>query len=766
MSTFSGLNTAYRGLTAARAGLDVVGQNISNASTDGYTRQRVTTSSINAVQPGLFSQGTAIGQGVSIDGYQRIGDAQLDQSVRATASTSGYASVRSGVLSNLETSLNEPGASGLSSQLQGLWSAWGDVSNSPGTAAPASTLLGQAQSVADTIKTGYQSVSSQWSSVRSTVDSQATGLNSDAKQIASLNAQIQQGLATGSSVNELVDKRNTLTEDVAKIAGGTVHANSDGTVDVLIGGNALVSGTDYRTVQVTGSPTLEGAAATPVQLEWTHRPGASVGLDGGTLAGALSVLAPADGNGTGGVLADDLLDRGDAVGHDRRGILLDLGHGPRRDRPERRADLGRRPAERGRGRRSPGRFRLRPALDPRNRHERARSRLGHHRHDHRLAGEDRDRGLRPRHHSRDVGEDPAELHGRRRPGRREREPSSVPARLPGRRPRDDRRRPDARHAHQPHRSRGDRLMLGRVTNQTSTFQAQRSLQYNAARLAQLTDQASSLKAISVPSDDPTATGQSMLVRSQQASNAQYTRNTTDGVGWLSTTDSALGDTTNILNRIRDLTVQGANDGTMSPTSREAIATELTGLKSDLLAAANTTYAGRSVFAGSSDAGAAFTPGATTTDPVTGVTKTAPPAFTGTAGSSVQRRISDGTTVRVDTDGSAVFGTGSDSVFSMVDSIVSDLRSGVSISSRINDIDSRLTAVRGAWGDVGSRESQLTRAQSTLANSQTSLENQRSGIEDVDLSKVILDLKTQEVTYQSALAVTAKVIQPTLMDFLK
>ena len=89
MSTFSGLNTAYRGLTAARAGLDVVGQNISNASTDGYTRQRVTTSSINAVQPGLFSQGTAIGQGVSIDGYQRIGDAQLDQSVRATASTFG-----------------------------------------------------------------------------------------------------------------------------------------------------------------------------------------------------------------------------------------------------------------------------------------------------------------------------------------------------------------------------------------------------------------------------------------------------------------------------------------------------------------------------------------------------------------------------------------------------------------------------------------------------------------------------------------------------
>lgn len=309
-------------------------------------------------------------------------------------------------------------------------------------------------------------------------------------------------------------------------------------------------------------------------------------------------------------------------------------------------------------------------------------------------------------------------------------------------------------------------MLGRVTNQTMAMAAQRQIQTSAARLAQLTEQASSLKAISVPSDDPTATGQSLLVRGQQAATAQYSRNAADGVGWLATTDSAMASTEKILNRIRDLTVQGANDGTMSATSKEAIATELVGLKSDLLAAANTSFQGRSVFAGNSDAGAAFTQGTTTTDPATGVVTTTQPAFTGTSGSSVQRRIADGTTVQVDTDGSAVFGTGSTSVFAMVDSIVSDLRSGVNVNPQLNAIDSRLTAVRGAWADVGTRQSQLERAQDTLASSSVALENQRSGIEDLDLSKVILDLKTQEVTYQSALAVTAKVIQPTLMDFLK
>ncbi|GAA4674513.1 flagellar hook-associated protein FlgK [Frondihabitans cladoniiphilus] len=305
-STFGTLNTAYRGLSAASTGLGVVGENISNASVDGYTRQRVTTSSIEAVQNGLFTKGTTIGQGVSVDGVARLADATADAQVRSTASAAGYSSVRSDALSTLETGLNEPGTSGLSTQLSNFWSAWSDVSNAPGKTAPATALLGQANSIVQTIAAGYQSVSDQWSSARSSVDTLATQLNQDGAQIADLNTQIRTGLQTGSNVNELLDKRSLLTEDVAKLAGGTVHQNTDGTVDVLVGGNALVSGDTARTVQVTGAKTLDGSAASPVQLEWTHRPGASVGLDGGSIAGTLSVLAPAstDGSGTGGVLAE------------------------------------------------------------------------------------------------------------------------------------------------------------------------------------------------------------------------------------------------------------------------------------------------------------------------------------------------------------------------------------------------------------------------------------------------------------------------------
>ena len=96
-STFGALNTAFSGLTAARQGLNVVGQNIANVNSAGYTRQRVTTSAINA-SVGLFSGIARPGQGVSIDGVARLGDAFLDARVRSTTADAGYASVRASAL--------------------------------------------------------------------------------------------------------------------------------------------------------------------------------------------------------------------------------------------------------------------------------------------------------------------------------------------------------------------------------------------------------------------------------------------------------------------------------------------------------------------------------------------------------------------------------------------------------------------------------------------------------------------------------------------
>lgn len=300
-------------------------------------------------------------------------------------------------------------------------------------------------------------------------------------------------------------------------------------------------------------------------------------------------------------------------------------------------------------------------------------------------------------------------------------------------------------------------MSMRITGQTQMRAAQANLQASAQRLAQLQERSSSLKNIGRASDDPTAAGNALAVRAEQRATAQYSRNADNGNGWLTALDGALGASTAILNTVRDLTVRGANAGTMTAAAREAIAVQIDGLRQDLLTQANATYLGRTVFAGNSDAGLAFTAdGGYLSGATTG------------AAAPVERRVGASTTVRVDADGGAVFGTGADSVFTLLSTISAALRNpdpAVSVSASLSAIDKRLTAVIAANSDVGARQARIESAGSALTLQKGSLEAQRAQLEDADLATVVLDLKLQEVAYQSALAVTARVIHPTLMDFL-
>lgn len=293
-------------------------------------------------------------------------------------------------------------------------------------------------------------------------------------------------------------------------------------------------------------------------------------------------------------------------------------------------------------------------------------------------------------------------------------------------------------------------MFTRVTAQTRMVNAQQNLQTSAMLLARVQDQASSLKKISVPSDDPTGTADSMRVRAAQSANTQYGRNIDDATGWLDTVDSTLSSTTDILRRVRDLTVQGASDGSLSPAAKEAIATELDGLKTDLLNRANTKYQGRTIFAGNSDAGVAVNPDYSSNS----------------TGTPVLRRLDANSTAKVDSDGAAVFGVGAASVFALVDSIASDLRSGTNVGFHLAAVDDAMNAVSTEQSSIGARQLQVSRAKDANVSATGTLEAQRSSVEDVDLSQMAITLKQQETTYQAALAITSRTLQPTLMDFLK
>jgi flagellar hook-associated protein 1 FlgK len=305
MSTFGTLNTAYTGLVAARRGLDVVGQNIANANTEGYTRQRVTTTAAVTAPSSLQMSATfTVGQGVSVDGVARLGSNLLDARVRSASATSGYWDARATAMSSLEGTLQEPGPNGLSATLQNFWNAWSDLGNNAAVPATGAALIAQANGLASQISSGYKQVDQQWSTLRTDADSQVAALNDAGTRVANLNGQIRTTLAAGGSANELIDQRNLLTTAIAQQVGGTVRDLPDGTSEVLIGGNQFVSGDKFNAVALVGTYHMDAASTDPVQLEWANRPGVAVAVDGGQLGGTISMLAGANGTGTGGPIAE------------------------------------------------------------------------------------------------------------------------------------------------------------------------------------------------------------------------------------------------------------------------------------------------------------------------------------------------------------------------------------------------------------------------------------------------------------------------------
>lgn len=293
-------------------------------------------------------------------------------------------------------------------------------------------------------------------------------------------------------------------------------------------------------------------------------------------------------------------------------------------------------------------------------------------------------------------------------------------------------------------------MISRVTNSMLLASSQRNLQTSMSRLGTLQEQASSQKRLSKPSDDPQGVSEALQVRAQQRASEQYARNINDGEGWLTSIEGALKSSTDLLQRARNLFVQGANSGALSAPARESIASELESLRDELMKQANTEFLGQLVFAGNSTADVAFD---------------ATLAHTGVPGSTVERRVDSASTIQVDADGAKVFGEGAASVFALLSDTAQDLRNGTNIGARLDSLDARISTVLGEHALVGSRYTQLERVRSVTMDQSLSLESQLAGIEGVDIGRVIIDLKSQEIAYQTALAVTSRALQPTLMSFL-
>jgi flagellar hook-associated protein 3 FlgL len=299
----------------------------------------------------------------------------------------------------------------------------------------------------------------------------------------------------------------------------------------------------------------------------------------------------------------------------------------------------------------------------------------------------------------------------------------------------------------------------RITARALATNSLRGLNSNLAVVTKLQKQLTSGRTISTPSDDPTGTNTSMITRQGEAANTQHARNISDGHTFLDATDSALQNMLDQTRRVRDLAVRALNTGGSSTASNDAIATEVDGIQQSLIGQANQVVQNKPVFGGVTSGNQAYRADAT---------------YVGVGGANgipvhpVNRRVSDVESIRVDITGPEAFGdpaSGKD-LFAVVANIATNTRNGTPQAGDLDDLDAVIKRMSTAAADIGTRSARMDVAATVNSAQSLSLQAKLSETEEVDLPKTIMELQMQQTGYQAALSVTAKSLQPTLLDFLK
>jgi flagellar hook-associated protein 1 FlgK len=283
-SAFFGLNTALSALSAAQAQLDTAAHNTANASTDGYSRQRVRlVASAPFSLPAFNKSGLPgqIGTGVSVAAIERARDSFLDVQIRTQEQSSGYWDARRDELAKVETIFPEPSDSGLGTVLSKFWSAWQDVASDPTSTAARAALTEQAGSLAARLNRDSGQLATVATGIDAEMSSRVGEINDIARQLASLNEQIQRVVVSGDNANDLADQRDLLLDRLNVMLPTTVEPQSDGSVTVLVGGTDLVNHGMARPM------TAALNASGHVEPQWSD--GSAVDLGTGQLSALVEV---------------------------------------------------------------------------------------------------------------------------------------------------------------------------------------------------------------------------------------------------------------------------------------------------------------------------------------------------------------------------------------------------------------------------------------------------------------------------------------------
>ena len=302
----------------------------------------------------------------------------------------------------------------------------------------------------------------------------------------------------------------------------------------------------------------------------------------------------------------------------------------------------------------------------------------------------------------------------------------------------------------------------RVTQSIISNNMLRNLSSSYSKLDKLNDQLASGKKINRPSDDPVVAMKGIYYRSDVNQVEQYQRNLSEAYNWIESSDDALDKVTSALQRMRELTVQGASD-TNSKESREALASEVKQLITHIASLGNTQVGDKYVFNGLNTTNQPIDLKMTTlADGTIAITGTYP---TATTYSPFNVAVSRNVNVSVNTDPNNIFDQATiQKLVDLHNGLQSDKTSD--IQTGLAELDKVIQNVLTARTKIGATQNRVEMIEDRLGTQEIIANRIMSDNEDAEIEKVITELKTQESVHNSALGVGARIIQPTLLDFLR
>lgn len=301
----------------------------------------------------------------------------------------------------------------------------------------------------------------------------------------------------------------------------------------------------------------------------------------------------------------------------------------------------------------------------------------------------------------------------------------------------------------------------RITNGMLVNELKYNLNNNYTNMDKYQRQLATGRKINLPSDNPAGLVKSLRLRTNLVEGEQYLANINEGINFMETTDAALGNLNSIMQRIRELAVNAAN-GTNDDSARRAIADEIKELTDQITIVANTSYGSKYIFAGTN---VTQQPCQEDSDPDT---------FKWTGNNeALQLEIGVGVKLTINLTDSSMnnffVGNGTDpGVIDFCRELVNDIEAGNldAVNAALTTADKFIDNLLTARSTIGAKVNRLELQQSRLDSTQISYTSLLAQNEDADIAEVIMNLKMQESVYRASLAAGARIIQPSLVDFLR